>query len=89
MLIHFMSIVVVPFIDLKKTKADGTSYKNDFTLDSDGVPICSMGLRMHHDGIEKSKHRAKFRCPKASRKRGCYCEKPCSDAKFGRRIILE
>jgi hypothetical protein len=77
---------IVPFIDLKKVNADGTSYKNDFTLDSDGVPICKIGLRMKHDGIEKSKHRAKFRCPKATRKRGCFCETPCSDAKYGRTV---
>ncbi len=77
---------IVPFIDLKKTKADGFGYKNDFTIDSDGVPICKMGLRMHHDGVEKAKHRAKFRCPKASRKHGCFCETPCSDAKYGRTV---
>ena len=77
---------IIPFIDLKKTKADGTSYKNDFTLDSNGVPICKMGLRMYHDGIEKEKHRAKYRCPSANRKRGCFCETPCSEAKYGRTV---
>lgn len=75
---------IVPFIDLKRTKADGTSYKGDFTLDSDGTPVCKMGLRMKRDGIEKAKHRAKFRCPRANRNHGCFCETPCSDAKYGR-----
>jgi hypothetical protein len=41
---------------------------------------------MYHDGVEKSKHRAKFRSPKANRSRGCFCETPCSDAKYGRTV---
>lgn len=39
-----------------------------------------MGLRMHHDGVEKSKHREKYRCPLADRKNGCKCPDPCSDS---------
>lgn len=77
---------IIPFIDLKKTKVNGTSYKNDFTLDFDGVPLCKMGLRMNHDSFEKAKHRVKFRCPRANRKRGCFCETPCSNAKYGRTV---
>ena len=77
---------ITPFIDLKKTNNGNYKYKDDFTLDKDGVPICKMGLRMYHDGIEKSKHRAKFRCPKADRNKGCFCETPCSDSKYGRTV---
>lgn len=77
---------ITPFIDLKKTNNGNYKYKDDFTLDKDGVPLCKMGLRMYHDGIEKAKHRAKFRCPKADRKHGCFCESPCSDAKYGRTV---
>lgn len=77
---------ITPFIDLKITNNGNYKYKDDFTLDKNGVPICKLGLRMHHDGIEKSKHRAKFRCPNANRKQGCFCETPCSDAKYGRTV---
>jgi hypothetical protein len=77
---------ITPFIDLKKTNNGNYKYKDDFTIDIDGVPVCKMGLRMNHDGIEKSKHRAKFRCPKADRNRGCFCDTPCSDAKYGRTV---
>ena len=59
-----------------------------FTIDDDGVPICKMGLRMHKDGYEAAKHRAKYRCPKANRKQGCFCEHPCSPAKYGRTVHI-
>ena len=77
---------IVPFIDLKKTNNGNYRYKDTFTIDPDGVPRCKLGLRMHHDGYEPSKNRCKFRCPKADRKRGCYCETPCSPAKYGRTV---
>jgi len=35
---------IAPFIDLKKTNNGNYIYKDDFTLDKDGVPICKMGL---------------------------------------------
>ena len=50
--------------------------------------ICKMGLRMHKDGYEASKHRAKYRCPKSNRTRGCFCEHPCSPAKYGRTVHI-
>ncbi len=31
----------------------------DFTIDDDGVPVCKLGLHMHKDGDEATKHRAK------------------------------
>ena len=36
------------------------TYKDDFTIDDDCVPICKLGLHMHKDGYEASKHRAKY-----------------------------
>ena len=77
---------IVPFIDINKGNSGNFRYKNDFTIDHDGVPICKMGLRMHRDGYEKAKHRSKYRCPKANRKKGCFCETPCSDSKYGRTV---
>ena len=48
-----------------------------------------MGLRMHHDGVEKAMHREKYRCPLANRKKGCFCEHPCSDSKYGRTVHIQ
>lgn len=79
---------ITPFIDLNSGHTGHFKYKDDFTIDDDGVPICKMGLRMHKDGHEAAKHRAKYRCPKSDRKRGCYCEHPCSDAKHGRTVHI-
>ena len=77
---------ITPFIDLKKTNNGNYKYKETFTIDPDGVPRCKLGLRMNHDGYEPKKSRCKFRCPKANRKQGCFCEAPCSPAKYGRTV---
>ena len=80
---------ITPFIDINPGHSGHFKYKDDFTIDDDGVPVCKMGLRMHHDGVEKAKHREKFRCPLANRKDGCKCEQPCSDSKYGRTVHLQ
>lgn len=79
---------ITPFIDLNPGHTGHFKYKDDFTIDKDGVPICKMGLRMRKDGHERAKHRAKYRCPKANRTQGCFCEHPCSDAKYGRTVHI-
>ena len=79
---------ITPFIDLNPGHTGHFTYKDDFTIDDDGVPICKMGLCMHKDGYEAAKHRAKYRCPKANRERGCFCEQPCSPAKYGRTVHI-
>ena len=35
-------------------------------MTKDGVPVCKLGLRMHHDGVKKAKHREKYQCPLAN-----------------------
>lgn len=79
---------ITPFIDLNEKRGIKVKYKNDFTIGKDAIPICKAGLKMNHDGVEKSKHRIKFRCPLVSRKYGCSCEQPCSDSKYGRTVHL-
>ena len=59
---------ITPFIDLNDKGGRPPVYKNDFTIDKDGVPICPAGHRMHRDGIEVAKGRMKFKCPKMCRK---------------------
>ena len=80
---------ISPFIDLNEKRGIKLKYKNDFIIGSDGAPYCMAGLKMHHDGSEKSKHRLKFRCPLANRMHGCKCKIPCSDAKYGRTVHLQ
>ena len=79
---------ITPFIDLNPGHTGHFTYKDDFTIDDDGVPVCKLGLRMHKDGYEAAKHRAKYRCPKSNRKCGCFCEHPCSPAKYGRTVHI-
>lgn len=88
---YFKSENITPFIDLNGKGGRPPVYKNDFTIDKDGVPICPCGFRMRRDGIEVAKGRMKFKCPKISKKNGCLsctCESPCSDAKYGRTVHL-
>ncbi len=79
---------ITPFIDLNPGNTRHFTYKDDFTIDDDDVPICRAGLRMHKDGYEAAKHRTKYRCPKADRRQGCLCGHPCSPAKYGRTVHI-
>ncbi len=80
---------ITPFIDLNPGHTRHPKYKNDFTIDEDGVPVCKPGLCMHHDGVEKAKHREKYQCPLSNRKKGCFCECTCSDSKYGRIVHIQ
>lgn len=82
---------ITPFIDLNGKGGRPPAYKDDFTIDTDGIPICKAGCRMRRDGVEKAKGRSKFKCPKMNRIDGCLictCRNPCSDAKYGRNVHL-
>ena len=88
---YFKRKNITPFIDLNGKGGRPPIYKNDFTIDKDGVPICPSGYRMRRDGIEVAKGRMKFKCLKISHAGGCIsctCEKPCSNAKYGRTVHL-
>ena len=88
---YFKRENITPFIDLNGKGGRPPVYKNDFTIDKDGVPICPSGYRMRRDGIEAAKGRMKFKCPKISHSNGCIsctCKKPCSNAKYGRTVHL-
>ena len=63
---------IFPFIGLNPRHTGHFIYKEDFTIDDDGVPVCRMGLRMHKDVYETTMRRAKYRCPKADRRRGLF-----------------
>ena len=82
---------IVPFIDLNAGRGRPPVYKNDFTINDDGVPVCREGHAMRRDGTESAKGRTKFKCPKisfAGDSVTCTCDNPCSDAKYGRTVHL-
>lgn len=74
---------IQPFIDLNSGNTGNFIYKDTFTINNDGVPVCKLGLHMKPDGVERNRNRCKWRCPKANRS-GCHCETPCSDSSYGR-----
>ena len=80
-----------PFIDLNAERGRPPVYKDDFTINNDGMPVCRQGHVMRRDGAEPAKGRHKFKCPKVSFAGGdvsCTCPAPCSDAKYGRTVHL-
>lgn len=82
---------IVPFIDLNWKCGRPPVYKDDITLDSDGIPLCPKGHKMKLAAVEPKKGRVKYRCPRITCKGGsphCTCEEPCSDAKYGRNVHL-
>ena len=88
---YFKRQNITPFIDLNGKGGRPPVYKNDFTIDKDGIPVCPSGDRMRRDGIDVAKGRMKFKCPKISRTGGCIsctCDNPCSTAKYGRTVHL-
>ena len=46
---YFKRENITPFIDLNGKGGRPPVYKNDFTIDKDGVPICPCGFRMCRD----------------------------------------
>ena len=57
---YFKRENITPFIDLNGKGRRPPIYKNDFTIDKDGVPICLSGYRMRRDGIEVGIQRKNF-----------------------------
>ena len=82
---------IVPFIDLNWKCGRPPVYKDDISINNDGVPLCPSGHAMKLAAIEPKKGRMKYRCPKITCKGGtshCTCDNPCSDAKYGRNVHL-
>ena len=82
---YFQTEGITPFIDLNEGNTGQFVYKDTFTIDKDGTPICNKGLKMHSDGIEPNRNRQKWRCP-LSGKQGCKCDTPCSESPYGRTV---
>ena len=69
---------ITPFIDLNPGHTGHFKYKDDFTIGENGVPVYKLGLRMHHDGVEKAKHREKYCCPLPTGKKDVSVNIPAS-----------
>lgn len=82
---------ITPFIDLKRKAGRPAVYKDDISINGDGIPLCPKGCPMKQAAVEPKKGRIKYRCPKISYKGGCphcTCDEPCSTAKYGRNVHL-
>ena len=82
---------ITPFIDLNWKCGRPPVYKDDISINSDGIPLCPKGFPMKQAAAEPRKGRIKYRCPKISYKGGtphCTCDELCSDAKYGRNVHL-
>lgn len=82
---------ITPFIDLNWKCGRPPVYKDDITINEDGIPLCPKGFPMKQAAVEPKKGRIKYRCLKITCKGGspkCTCEEPCSDAKYGRNVHL-
>ena len=82
---------ITPFIDLNWKCGRLPVYKDDISINSDGIPLCPKGFPMKHAAVEPRKGRIKYGCPKITAKGGtphCTCTEPYSDAKYGRNVHL-
>ena len=44
-----------PFIDLNEKHGIKENYKEDFTIEKNGVPVCKAGRKMNHDDSSRRK----------------------------------
>lgn len=57
---------ITPFIDLNTDRGCPPVYKDDFIINSDGIPVCRKAHTMRRDGTESAKGRTKCKCPEIS-----------------------
>ncbi len=55
---------ITPFIDLNWKCGRPPVYKDDISINSDGIPLCPKGFPMKQAAVEPRKGRIKYRCPK-------------------------
>ena len=72
------------FIDLNERNAGNVVYKDDISLNPDGIPVCSGGHIMAYDGPCHARMRHKWRCPKSRKSWGVVCDRNCSPSDYGR-----
>lgn len=75
---------ITPFIDLNWKAGRPQKYKDTFSIDKDGVPVCRAGFKMHQYGSEPKHEYLFYRCPAKYKKDGCTCDNPFSPSSYGR-----
>ena len=86
---HFLDSGTKLLVDLNK-RGTVEEIRRNYTLNDNGVPICSKGIALTRDGFADGAHTVyKYRCPYAylgtdNIKAKCSC--PCSDSDYGRVI---
>ena len=75
---------VEAFIDLNKRNEGNVLYKDDISLNPDGIPVCSGGHIMAYHGYCHGRMRHKWRCPKSRKTWGVVCDRACSPSAYGR-----
>ncbi len=79
---------ITPIIDLNH-RGIKTPKDKGYTLGTDGVPICPLGLPMKPNGTDQKRHRAKYICPKTKyAERLCMCDKRCTKSTYGRVVNI-
>jgi len=80
-----------PFIDLNPRRSDNKpqSESEDFELSENGVPVCILGREMTNWGIDKARHRRKYRCPLcAGSISSCPFDDICNETDYGKIVYL-
>lgn len=72
---------VSAIIDLNPRRSKKFQHK-EMDINLDGVPICPIGRKMVHWGLNQKTYRRKWRCPAVLGK--WQCPNPCSDSIYGR-----
>jgi len=75
---------IEPFIDLNVRGTKNLETNGDIKISPEGIPVCSRGKKMRHDGFDHSQNRHKWKCPTMQGRTTNICPKPCSTAKYGR-----
>lgn len=71
-------------IDLNPRATGKAKYEGPLNVTKDGIPLCPAGHMMAYDGFCRSRHRHKWRCPLARKRRRVACATPCSSSPYGR-----
>ena len=73
------------FIDLNSGRGKPKSIPDSITIDKNGTPVCSAGLKMVPNGFDRSSNTMMWRCP-YGRNHKCKCPQSCTESKYGRVI---
>lgn len=81
---------IKPIIALNSKNKGKAKYPGTMTLNENGVPICSEGIPMIHNGFLKDRCRIKWRCPLAMGKiKSCSHKDQCSPSDYGRTVYTK